>query len=273
MSPKLILRRAISEYQAGHLCEARKLASQVLAIQPKKPDVLGLLGVVALAERRSDEAVSLLGRLVRADPENVEALYHLGLALMQTSAYQKAVEVFEKFVRLQPGHFPAWSELCTAARLTNNLDRAVEAGETAVRLAPNHPGPHNNLAGAYEMIGKKDAVLEHFKKAVELEPDNPVIQKNLGNVYVSMGEIARAETCYLAALKSRLEDGEAWRLRIRLKKWTDRKAPELDQLLHCWQCRPCQRQISARSILHLPAFTVIVEITTGNSSSCLQVMQ
>lgn len=231
MSPKQILRYAISEYQAGHLSEARKLASQVLAIQRKNREALGLLGVIALAERHGEEAISLLNRLVRIAPANSEAHYYLGLALMQTGEQRKALNAFEKVVRMQPGHFPAWSELCTAARLVNDLDRAVEAGEMAVRLAPNHPGPHNNLAGAYEMIGKKDAVLAHFRKAAELEPDNPVIQKNLGNVYVSMGETARAERCYLAALVSRPEDGEAWRLLVRLKKWADRKAPEFDQLV------------------------------------------
>jgi tetratricopeptide (TPR) repeat protein len=230
MSPKQILQRAISEYQAGRLSKARELASQVLTIKRKNPDALGLLGVIALAEQLSEEAVSLFNRLVKAAPANADGHYHLGLAHMQASSYAKAAAAFEKVVRLRPGHFAAWSELCTAARLVNDLDRAVEAGETAVRLAPEYPGPHNNLAGAYEMAGNKSAVLEHFRKAAELEPDNPTIQKNLGNVYVSMGAVAQAETCFRTALKNRPDDGEAWRLLVRLRKWPDRQAPEFNHL-------------------------------------------
>ena len=231
MSPKLILRRAISEYQAGHLCEARELANQALSVKRKNPEALGLLGVIALAKQRSEEAISLLSRLVKYTPANAEARYHLGLANMQAGDNAGAAAAFEKVVRLRPDHFSAWSELCVAARLLNDLERAVEAGETAVRLAPDRPGPHNNLAGAYEIIGNKDAVLEHFRKAAELEPDNPVIQKNLGNVYASMGDVVQAETCFRNALENRLDDGEAWRLLVRLTKWPDRKAPEFDQLL------------------------------------------
>jgi len=145
MSPKLIFQRAISESQAGHLCEARELANQVLAIKRKNPEVLGLLGVIALAEQRSEEAISLLSRLVKYKPAKVEAHYHLGLALMQAG---------ETAVRLAPDYPGPHNNLAGAYEMIGNKDAVLAHFRKAAELEPGNPMIPKNLGNVYTSRGR-----------------------------------------------------------------------------------------------------------------------
>ncbi len=78
-----LLHAAMAHHQAGRPQQAEPLYRQVLQRQPGHPEVLHLLGVIALGTRNFDAAVDLIRQAIEADPN--QCFYHanLGVALLE----------------------------------------------------------------------------------------------------------------------------------------------------------------------------------------------
>ena len=64
------LEQAVRSHQAGDLEAAERLYQAVLAVQPNHPDVLHLLGLVALQSGRLEQAVPWIQRAIAVRPDN-----------------------------------------------------------------------------------------------------------------------------------------------------------------------------------------------------------
>ena len=73
-----IIEMALSHQRAGRLEEAVKIYNQVLEIDPKQPDVIHLLGMIAFAKQNYSEAVSLINEAILLNP--TVANYHANLS-------------------------------------------------------------------------------------------------------------------------------------------------------------------------------------------------
>jgi Flp pilus assembly protein TadD len=70
------LQLAISHHQAGRLAEA--IYRQLLAVVPTDPDVLRLLGILALQTGNHAVALGLCTRAIASDPARAESYNELG---------------------------------------------------------------------------------------------------------------------------------------------------------------------------------------------------
>jgi len=64
---------AIRHHQAGQLREAEMVLTQVLRVQPKHPDALRWLGLVAQSTGHFPEALQLLNQALRINPRSIES--------------------------------------------------------------------------------------------------------------------------------------------------------------------------------------------------------
>ncbi len=72
------MQNAFAHHQAGRLQEAGAIYQSVLKIQPKHPDALHLLGVVAHQTGKIEIAVNLIEKALALQPDYVDAYYDLG---------------------------------------------------------------------------------------------------------------------------------------------------------------------------------------------------
>ena len=79
---------------------ARTLAEQAAGVHPHDPSVHLLLGRIALAAGRGNDAVEELRRALRLDPLAVVAYRVLGYALVATGRFAEAVEQWDQWERL-----------------------------------------------------------------------------------------------------------------------------------------------------------------------------
>src|SRR3954471_16514527 len=74
------VQQAIGHLNAGRLAEADRKARDILALNPDDPSALKVLGCVALAQRRGNEAMLLLERARTLRPRDGAIHFYLGEA-------------------------------------------------------------------------------------------------------------------------------------------------------------------------------------------------
>lgn len=120
---------AIAEFYAPDLEAARREAEAVAGRPSSPPHADFLLGLIARAENREDDAVAAFRRVLDADADDVGALVNLGQLLLQQRAYAEAVTTFARAVELEPYNVSALYNLAVAH--TRAGDRAAGAEVTA----------------------------------------------------------------------------------------------------------------------------------------------
>lgn len=167
------LRAAYGHHRAGRLREAENLYREVLRSDPRQPDALHLLGLLA----------QQLGR-------NEVAIGHIGQAI----ALRPAVPEFR-------------NNIAESYRMQGMLKEAAAQLREALLLRPDYPEAHNNLANVLNGQGRLAEAVKHYREALRLKPDYPEAQLNLGNLYKAEGRVAEAEAVFRAALALRPNDG------------------------------------------------------------------
>ncbi|MAT68734.1 MAG: hypothetical protein CMJ58_04350 [Planctomycetaceae bacterium] len=129
---------------------------QVLAAEPRLPDLHNKLGEVYLTVKRYDEAVEAFSRALQVDGESPIALAGLARAELARGEPQAALDHGLAAAELVH-HFPRVHLVIGEARLAlGDFAGAVEALELCVKQAPKFPAAHESLAAAYRNLGRRE---------------------------------------------------------------------------------------------------------------------
>ncbi|MBK1837069.1 tetratricopeptide repeat protein [Azospirillum sp. YIM B02556] len=158
--------RAVPLHQSGHLADAEALYRQALAAQPRHPDALHLLGMVACQTGRFADAADLIAQAVAAKRDVPD--YHANLAY--------------------------------ALQALGRSAEAERAARNALRLRRPFPEAANTLGNALNAQGKAAEAADAYRAALRARPDYTEAEGNLGAVLRSLGRSAEAEPLLRHAL-------------------------------------------------------------------------
>ncbi|OYD80729.1 tetratricopeptide repeat protein [Azospirillum brasilense] len=229
------LGRAVAHHRAGRLADAERDYRAVLEADPRHPDALHLLGVLALQSGQAGPAVDLIEEAIRQADGVADYHDNLGSALAALGRHAEAAEAhrvaaalsplsaqprhnlgnafqaqalpglaalaFTAAVELEPGYAKAWFNLGNALRAQNRLADALQAFARAARLMPAMAEAHTNLSDALSAAGRLDEALDQARAALRLRPDDPKAHHNLGTVLQRKGAYESAEIAYHEALR------------------------------------------------------------------------
>lgn len=191
------LARASQSFQEGRYADAELACSDVLAINPRCAEALGILGNVALASGRADVAVGFIQQATELKPRHVGYRLSLGQAFEARGDLDAAIAAYRSALRLAPNfegvHMPLARVLhkkgfaqaaCETARQAADLRRAYElvkqsrhdiecgrvtealsAAREAVAAWPGLPGAHTAVAIALLLRGDLQAAWPHYLAA------------------------------------------------------------------------------------------------------------
>ena len=160
--------QAVALHQSGQLGEAEALYRQALAAQPRQPDALHLLGMIACQTGRLKEAADLIGQAVAAKRDVPD--YHANLAYTLQALGRSA--------------------------------EAERAARNALRLRRPFPEAANTLGNALNAQGKAAEAADAYRAALRARPDYAEAEGNLGIVLRSLGHSAEAEPLLRHALSA-----------------------------------------------------------------------
>ena len=197
---------------------------------------LAVLGEGYLAEKRTNDAISVLQRAFAAQPTVARVHYNLALALDAAGRTTEARAAFERAIELQavlpeaeyalanllsrtgeavaaeahyasalrarPVYVEAKINLGNLYASTARLDDARRQLEEAVRIDPGSPDAQNNLARVLTLQGHFAEALPVAKRAVKLKPNFPEARYNLGRLLQETGATEAALAEYRALLAS-----------------------------------------------------------------------
>lgn len=165
-----LLQKGLALHQSGKVNEAASIYLEVLKLDAAQPAANNLLGLVRLAQRNAEEAVTLLARATEANPADPQYFGNLGVALNAAGQHEKSVAALDRAIALKPDYAEAYSNKGMALRSLKRFREAVDVYRQAVRLRPSEAGFHFNLANTLRDAGFLFETESAYRRAVHLRP-------------------------------------------------------------------------------------------------------
>ena len=124
-----------------------------------------------------------LKKAARAEPGSYQTHYRLGRLEFRRGDNVAAVVSLERAVSLEPGNFDTRFML---AKIQFDVERYQDAGRharEAARLKPKKSGPLLLLADIANKQGKNGEAIDHLKSAIKLRKTSSLLHTKLGRIY------------------------------------------------------------------------------------------
>jgi Flp pilus assembly protein TadD len=169
----VLFHRARQALDRGDLAAAETLYRAILALDAAQPAALEYLGVVAMRNRRYDEAEPLLRRALELDPSAPEFHNNLGLLDHARGDFAAAAESYSNALALAPDYAPAHNNRGLALQESGRLEDAIACYRRAAAVDPAFAEAHWNLGLALLSAGCfEEGLVEHeWRLRVEKDRD------------------------------------------------------------------------------------------------------
>lgn len=205
-----LLSQGLAYHRAGQLAEAAQFYQQVLAIQPRQPNALHLMGAALQQGGQMEAAETYLRAAIEADPRHAAAYSDLGLLYQTQGRYAEAIEVLRQGLAFDPGLPEAWNNLGLSLTYSGRLGEAQSALERAVTLRPEFAPAHNNLGNVLASLNQFEAAAEAYRQALAFQPGYTTARGNYGAVLAALQRFTEAEQCFRDVLKEQPGSAQTW---------------------------------------------------------------
>jgi tetratricopeptide (TPR) repeat protein len=156
--------------QEKRLDEAQSNFESALKLQPRRVDVLTSLARVEVSRGASAAAISRVRAALEQDPQNVELLNLLGGLYFDGKDFNHAADMFTRASTLNPRLWQPHRNLALVKVAANDPDGAVSEYQAALKLAPAEPQLVADAARLYEQQGRIDAAIAGYEVLYQGNP-------------------------------------------------------------------------------------------------------
>jgi len=194
----------------GRLTELALGYQRLLDRDPRHPQALVGMCLVALASRQTQAAVEMASAAVEAAPGMGTAWVALGQALRAAGRVEDGGEAYARALRLD-----GMNELARLGRgelklASGQPEAALLDFELALRRKPSLVAAHLGRGNALAVMSRFKEALESYRRALELRPRLAEAEFAAGFALARLGRLAEAETRYRRALVARPDFAAAW---------------------------------------------------------------
>jgi len=165
-----------------------------------------LLGLIAVAQKKPDEALLEFNKATYADDKNAPAWLALATLYQARAEPEKVLQVLQKALAANPDSFAAAWGLGEQALAAKNYPLALESLSRAAVLQPNHKQVHHRLAMALYRLDRLQAALSHGLEAQRLHPDSVEVLHLLAKITHDQGKSGEAIAYLKQAIKLQPSD-------------------------------------------------------------------
>jgi tetratricopeptide (TPR) repeat protein/ADP-heptose:LPS heptosyltransferase len=192
--------KGVKHHQAGRLESAEACYRRSLKADPRCPQTLHLLGLLARQAGQYQESVRLLGEALALKPDDLEALNSLVESYMCQGQIEPASRCLQRLAELQPQSAEAYHRLGKSQERLGEWVAAMASYERALALQPDSPDLHSGLARLQTKQGAFREAAESCQRALALDPNNHELYLQLGNALTDLGSYGAAVEALRRAL-------------------------------------------------------------------------
>lgn len=131
-----LLNGALASLNRSETAQAEKLLAQALALAPRNPDALQLMGVIRRAQNRLEEARSFYLQSLASKPAQPQVHHNLGNLYYAQQKHRESVEAQKQAIRLKRDYIEAYAGLALALSGAQEHDEAIAICNQALRMQP-----------------------------------------------------------------------------------------------------------------------------------------
>jgi tetratricopeptide (TPR) repeat protein len=194
----------------GRLAEVALGYQRMLEENPRHPESLVGICLVALASGQHGAAVKMAQAAVAAAPELITTWTALGQALSAANLSDEAERAYEQAIRRDGTNALARMGLGELKIASGRAEEAVREFQLALRRQPTLVPAHLGLGNALAAMGRNEEALDRYTQAIALRRRLPEAEFAAGFVLARLGRLKEAETRYRRALVQRPDFAAAW---------------------------------------------------------------
>jgi len=194
----------------GRLTEVALDYQRMLKANPRHPEALVGMSLVALASRQPEAAVKMASAAVVAAPRMGMAWVALGQAHKAAGQIDEAEKAYTQAIRLDGMNELARLALGELRLTAGRPEEAITEFELALRRKPALVAAHLGLGNALAVQGRFEEALQRYTRTLALRPRLPEAEFAAGFVLARLGRLKEAETRYRRALVERPDFAAAW---------------------------------------------------------------
>jgi len=222
----------------GRLTEVALAYQRTLDENPRQPQALVGMSLVALASHQSEAAVTMATAAVSVAPRMGTAWVTLGQALKAASRSEEAERAYDEAIRLDGMDPLARMGLGELKISTDRAEEAVKEYELALRRQPALVAAHLGLGHALVCLGRDAEALARYEQTLALAPRLAEAEFAAAYALSRLGRPKQAETRYRRALVLRPDFAAAWLNLGNLLREQGREAHAEAALLRAVELRP-----------------------------------
>lgn len=195
---------------AARMLEIARDYQKTLDQNPRQPEALVGMCVVALASRQAEAALKMASTAVDAAPGMPAAWVALGQALKAAGRLEEAERAYAEAMRRNGMSVPARIGMGELRIAQGRAEEAVAEFERLLKLQPAMIAAHMGLGNALAFMGRNQEALERYEAALAFRPRLPEAEFAAGFALARLGRAQEAEKRYRRALVDRPDFAAAW---------------------------------------------------------------
>jgi tetratricopeptide (TPR) repeat protein len=205
MEPKLAIARinlSIALFNVPDLRGAEREAQAAAALRPDAPQPQYIIGLVARAQNRTDDAIAAFQRVLKIDPRDVGANVQLGQLLAQQRKYAEAAAVLRTAMAAEPYNMTAIYNLATALTRAGEREEGTRLIQKFQALRQSGAGTtigqnyleQGRYAEAIASNGAEPELVDRATPAVTFKDETTIISPSLAEADDRASGSSRTET-------------------------------------------------------------------------------
>jgi protein O-GlcNAc transferase len=174
-----LLATALARHRAGDHAHAEAACRAYLERAPDHADALHVLGIVLLAQKKNDEAITTLTRVTQLQASSLEAHFNLANALKAGGEHERALAAYRTAVEVAPGRAEAHVGLAGALSELGSFREAELSLRTALELQPDFAEAHYNLAVLLTRLQRFRDAAASYRATLRIDPRSLLAHSNL----------------------------------------------------------------------------------------------
>lgn len=204
-----LLSKGLNHHQAGRLRPAEVCYRRTLRIDPRCPQALHLMGLLAQQAGNYEQSIRLIGKALAFNPDDADTLKSLAESFLGAGRIEWAIPYLDRVADLLPNSVEARHRLGKAQEKAGDWEAAKATYLRALALQPGAVDVLGSLAGLQYQQGAYAEAVESCRRALSVDPINYEIYTQLGNAQTDLGNFPAAVEAYRSALTLKPDSARA----------------------------------------------------------------